>query len=776
MFGNYLKVAWRNILKHKGYSLLNIAGLGLGIAACLLIALWIRDELGFDRFHPDVDRLHQILIRTDDAHVATTTPVLLAEALQAVVPEIAEASRFDNMGSVLLSRGSESFYERRLWAADPSFFGMFSFPFIEGDPASALRNPGSIVISDLVANKVFANESALGKTLTLNRRHDFTVSGVIRIPRNSTLDPQIVVPMAFDLSIQDPSYLHKGNFFPMTFVKLRGRVPPETVEGKINDAYEEFCASPAKHVLSLLPLAQRHFRFFADRTALYAMAVIALCILALACFNYVNLTTARSANRAKEIGVRKVSGAGRKQIIAQYWAESLVLSAAALWLAALLVAVLLPVLNAISGRSLAFDLSLLGWIIPAMVALAVLTGFAGGAYPAVFLSSIQPVKALSGRLRRGAAGATLRKSLVLVQFAITIILMAGTGVVYKQLEYVRNKDLGYDKDLLVQIRWRLGAEAYRDVLKRELRRDPRVLGVTGTQAAFPFVGWRNSSIDWDGRAPDQTHALNYNVIDFDFVETMRIKMAEGRSSSGEFSSDAKTGFLVNEKMAEFMGGGSVVGKRIAAEGVQGQVLGVIKDFHFRTLAERIAPLVLRVDPDRVTNTLIRIQSGRVPDSLRFIKETWERTVPNFPFDFTFLNDNLEMGYADVERTGRLVKSFAVLAALISCLGLFGLSSYLSEQRTKEIGIRRVLGAPVSGVVWLLSKEFVRNVLAANLLAWPTAYIIMNRWISGFAYRTAIGPEVFLLSGGIALTIAILTTAFQSVRAAAANPVDSIKYE
>jgi len=299
------------------------------------------------------------------------------------------------------------------------------------------------------------------------------------------------------------------------------------------------------------------------------------------------------------------------------------------------------------------------------------------------------------------------------------------------------------------------------------------LGLTGTQAALPFFGWQNTSVDWDGKDQSRGYSLNYNVVDFDFVETMKIEMAEGRCSSEEYSSDVKTGYLINQQMAEFMGGGSAVGKRMAVEGYQGQVIGVMKDFNFLTLQERIKPLVLRVGPERVKNMLIRIPNGNVPASLRFIRETWEKTVPGFPFEYGFLDENLELGYRDVGQTGRLIKSFAVL---ISCLGLIGLSSYLAELRTKEIGIRKVLGAPASGVVWLLSKEFVRNVLAANLLAWPVAYFLMNRWIRGFAYRTKVGLDVFVLSGAIALAIALLTSGYQSIRAAAANPADSLKYE
>jgi putative ABC transport system permease protein len=773
MIVNYLKIAWRNIKRQKAYSFINITGLAVGIACCLLITLWIRDELSFDRFHKDVDNIYQVLAHTDVRN-NITTPTLLGPTLKEEFPEVVEATRYHWMfQNPLITYEDKTYYERGLRLADPSFFKMFTFPFLKGDPDTALKEPYSIVISEEIAKKYFGSEDPIGKVFTMNQKHELTVTGVVEnVPRNSTLSFNMIVPLEFRILTEGRWYTDWGNFFTFNFVKLQDNCSVADFNAKIADVVPKH-GGGKDIVLTVLPFSDRYFFLFSNKTYIYVFLTIGVLILAIACFNFMNLSTARSAKRAKEIGMRKIIGAHRKHIIKQFLGESLLFSLGAVILALLFANLLLPLFNTVTGKDIHFSYS---FILPIAFVLALVTGLAAGIYPALFLSAFQPIKILKGKLRSGSKSSVLRKTLVVVQFTLSILLIIGMFVVHEQLDYFRNTGTGYDKEHIVSIPMGGGSEQYYLPFKNELLGDARILGVTGTASALPFVSWQQSGFHWEGKDPNEIISVNYNAVDHDFTETLKLDIVEGRTFSREFPSDVKSGYLVNEEMVKLMGKESVTGETLMHMDEPGKIVGVVKNFHFQSFRRQIGPLILQLYPEAVDNILIRIPPENIPSSIKFIEQTWEKIIPAYPFEYSFLDDSFNASFRNTERTGQLLNSFAVMAVIISCLGLFGLGSFAAEERTKEIGIRKVLGSSVPGIVLLLTKDFSKCILFATLIAWPVGYLAMNSWLHNFAYRTKIGFPILILSAALAFAIALITVSYQSIKAARANPVDSLRYE
>jgi len=580
------------------------------------------------------------------------------------------------------------------------------------------------------------------------------------------------VPMEFRIQTEGSSYTEWTNFFVYSFVKLRENTSPEALNAKIADVVKRH-GGRKDSVLALLPFGERYFFFYSERANIFVFLTIAAFILMIACFNFTNLSTARSAKRAKEIGMRKIVGAFRKHIIFQFFGESLIFSLAAAIVAIVLVALLLPLFNTLTGKGILLTQR---FILPASLGLALFTGFAAGSYPALFLSAFQPVKVLTGKLKSGSKSSVLRKTLVVTQFSLSILLIIGMFVVYKQIHYFQSIGTGYDKDHIVSIPMGRGSEKYFHAFKNELQGDARILGITGTAAALPFFNWQQFNIHWEGKDPNKKISISFNEVDHDFVETLKIEMIDGRSFSRLFASDESASFLVNEEMAKLMGKESAVGETLMLGDHPGRIIGVMENFHFQSFRNQIEPLVLLLSPQDADNLLIRIPPENVSSSLKFLKETWESIIPAYPFEYSFLDDNFDMSFRNMERTGRILNSFAVLAVIISCLGLLGLAFFAAEERTKEIGIRKVLGSSASGIVLLLTREFSRCILIATLIAWPLGYFVMNLWLNRFAYRTKVGFGILIFSSALVLTIALLTVSYQSIRAAMAHPVDSLRYE
>jgi len=791
MFKNYLKLAFRNIVRHKGYSFINIAGLAVGMACCILILLWVQDELGYDRFHKNLDNLYRVIREEHDTAEkgkSALTPPPLANALKQEFPGITHATRFGAWGRWLVKYGEKKFYEPGYECADPDFFAMFSFPFVRGNPKEALTDMYSVVITEEIAGKYFGNEDPLGKTLNINKQFDVKVTGVVKnIPGNSSLKFDLISPFKMQLKEIFAEKIDNNWGFNSfnTYVMLNnegsmGEPAPKAagIFKKHNkEDNEKAIFQPLKEI-HLYSNVKHDIKGVGDIKYVTIFSLLALFVLVIACINFMNLTTARSAKRAKEVGLRKVVGARRSQLIKQFFGESIILTFLALLFALILVELFLPAFNNLSGKNLSLESSSNMVIYLGFIGIAILTGVLSGSYPALLLSSFRPVRVLKGvpHERKKGRLPLLRRVLVVTQFALSIGLVIGTAVIYKQLHFIRNKDLGYNKEHIVYIRMSENVIPKYYSIKKEFLRNSDVFNVTASLALPTNIGNSPGSPEWEGKKPGNKMQIKADFVDYDYIETFKIKMAQGRSFSRKFPTDAKTAYIVNEEAVRRMGLESPVGKGFSFWNRKGNIIGVMKDFHFRPLHKEIQPIVFKIFPDWFRHIYIRIKPGNVHAALDSLKKTWYKLNPDYPFEYHFLDDAFDNLYRAEERMGTLTNYFTFLGIFIACMGLFGLVSFMAEQRTKEIGVRKVLGASVPGIILLLSKEFTRLVLVANIISWPIAYYTMNRWLQNFAYRTGIGLWLFVFSAGLALVIALLTVSYQSIKAAVANPVEALRYE
>jgi putative ABC transport system permease protein len=782
---NYFKIAFRKIKRQKGYSFINIAGLAIGIACCILILLWVQDELGYDRFHKNVNEIYRVIaeesLPSGEQVQYVPTPPALAPALKEDFTEIVNASRIRPGGRTLVKYGDKLFYEERVIFTEASFFELFTFPFIRGDSKTALSDPFSIVLTEEMAEKYFGEEDPMAKILRIGNQFDFQVTGVIEnIPPNSHLRFDFYVPFILLTRFgQDINRWDDNSYY--TYVLLQKNVPYQSVKEKISSSIKKHRPVDT-HTLDLQPLTRTHlysnFLFdigeHGDIKYVFIFSVLASFILIIACINFMNLATARSGHRAKEIGMRKVIGANRKDIIKQYLGESILLSFIALIFAVLLIELFLPAFSSLSGKTLKLDLFSNGQVIFGLIGIAIISGILSGSYPAFFISAFRPVKALKGVLKTGGKSSSFRKILVVAQFAITIALIIGTVVVFNQLNFIKNRKLGYEKEHLLYIP--LNGEILRkyEAVKNELLKNPNFINVTLSSDLPTDTVHRWGGLDWPGKNPEDSREIYFYTVDFDFVKTFRIEMKEGRDFSINFPTD-KSNYIVNEKAASVMGLEKPVGQWFSLRGEKGTIIGVMKDFNFKSVRTEVEPLILRI-ANYYNYMFVRIRPGHTHEAISFLKRNWKSYSPNFPLEYHFLDAQFDNLYLAEHRLGTIFKYFTFLAVFIACLGLLGLAAFMAEQRTKEIGIRKVLGAKVSGIVLMLSKEFAKWVLIANIIAWPVAYFAMSNWLQNFAYRTSIGIWTFVLSAALALTIALLTVSFQAVKAATSNPVDSLRYE
>ncbi len=792
MFRNYLKIALRNILKHKGYSFINIVGLALGLACSILILLWVRDELSFDRFHQNSDTLYRV---EEDQYYSgkvfhvNVTPFPSAPVWRDEIPEIIDATRYSWSTGLLLRHGDKAFFEEEIRAVDASFFSMFSFPLIRGEASRVFEHRYSTVITEKIAQKYFQDEDPIGKIFSANNQYDFVVTGVVaNPPGNSSLQFDMLVPFEFtkDMGWYNDNW---GSNSIQTFVKLQEQVSTGAVNEKMTATVRTHNEESTTDFM-VMPLVDIHLyayfgfgRQVGNIQYVYIFSLVALFVLLLACINFMNLSTARSANRAKEIGMRKVSGALRGTIAGQFLGESVIYSLTALVLAVGLVGLVLPAFNLLAGKEIASNF----WADPVILfglgGIALLTGLVAGIYPAFFLSSFKPVSVLKGAIGSGARSSALRKVLVVTQFALSVFLIIGASVVYNQLAYMRSKDLGYDQERLLYIKMRGNIGESYHALKSELLSRPEILDVTATEHPPGRIGSNSGGAKWQGKDPEQKLLVSQNRVDYDFAKTLKIQMADGRAFSPEFPSDLgsdSTGaFLINEELASLIAQDvtPVLGQALSFIGRKGKIIGIMKDFHFNSVRRAIPPLALAMDhPQELGSIAIRIRPGDISESIDAIRGVWSSIIPNYPFDFKFVDQDLDRMYRAEERMVGVLKYFAGLATVISCLGLLGLASFMAEQRTKEIGVRKVLGASVPSIVALMSREFTRWVLLANLVAWPIAYLVLENWLQKFAYRIDVGWLVFLLAGALALVVALLTVSSQAIRSALSNPADALRYE
>jgi len=785
MLRNYLKVAVRSLLRHRGYSAINIAGLAAGMACAVLILLWVRDELSFDRFHRDADSLYQV---QENQHYSAgvyhvnVTPYPAGPAFAAGIPEVVEMSRYSWTGGLLLRHGDKAFYEDDVRAVDPAFLQMFTFPLASGRTETALDDPHSLVLTEAVARKYFGDVDPVGEVVSVNNQYAFTVTGVLEeIPLNSSLRFSILVPMEFHRERGQYSD-NWGNNSIGTYVRLQEGVSIAAVEETMTSMLREHNPESTTDFV-LAPLIDKHLHSHfgfgpprGDIQYVYLFAALAGFVLLIACINFMNLSTARSAQRAREIGLRKVVGALRGQMARQFMGESVLVSGIALLAAVPLVQLLLPPFNDLAGKEIALDPAGDWSVLALLVGVALVTGLVAGSYPALFLSSFRPVAVLKGSLRAGAGSSLFRRALVVLQFSLSIGLIVGTAVVYEQLSFMRGRKLGYDREQVLHIRMRGEIPQAYEELKRELVAHPSVLAVSAAVQRLPHIGSNSSGGDWDGKDPEWDLVIGNTRVDYDFIAAMGIELAEGRSFSTEFATDAAEAVLVNETLAGLMGLEPTVGQRLYLWR-ENRIIGVMKDFHFRPVRDEIEPLALWLsDPQEMQWMVVKLAPQGAVAGVDFLEETWEQVVPDYPLEYEFMDHDFDWMYRNEQRMAQVLRWAAIAAVAIGCLGLFGLASFMGEQRTKEIGVRKVLGASVTGVVLLLTHEFTRWVLAANAIAWPVAWYVTGRWLQGFAYRVDLSWHLLLLAGAAALALAWLTVGYQAVRGALANPIDSLRYE
>jgi putative ABC transport system permease protein len=792
MLWNYLKVTWRNIRRYKGYSFINIVGLAVGLTSCILILLWVQDELSYDRFHTSADDLYRIVAEWRKTEPATHYwPVCapLAPALKEEFPEIIRATRFTRLRrGQLVKFGDKNFTEAQICLTDPDFFEMFTFPFIQGDVQTALSNPDSFVLTEEMAAKYFGTENPLGKTLNINNEYDFTVTGVIKnIPHNSHLQFDF---LASFVRIEDfeRAWAVLDNWTLSgfaTYVQLDKNASRVELTDKIAN-YLQKHVQESKDIIYLqslkdVHLFSSHIQFGmegqGDIRYVYIFSIVAFFILVIASINFMNLATARSSNRVKEVGLRKVVGAKRAQLIRQFFCESVVMAFCSLILAVVLVEFFLPVFINLSGKQLSLDFTSHINILSAIVLLTLITGFLSGSYPALFLSSLRPVKILKGISKTEGQGYLFRRILVVSQFSLSILLIICTVVVSHQVGFMRNKKLGFDKEQVAYFPIRDELVQRYESLKSELLKNTGIKNVA-VSSNLPTSGviLTTDKVTWEGKNPEEVVVLEVTSAGYDFTETFNMEMVKGRSFSKEFSSDEEEAIVINETAEKIIGIEDPAGKQLVFGESAVTIIGVVKDYHFKSLHSEIEPLVLAIVPSLYRYVFVKLDAADIPNTLINIESTWKSFFPDTPFEFHFLDEAYEKLYRSEQQMGTLFNSFTILAVFISCLGLFGLASFMAEKRTKEIGIRKVLGASVIGIVALLNKQFAKWVLIANVIAWPVAYYAMSRWLQGFAYRINLGIWIFALAAAIALGIAVVTVSYQSIKAALANPADSLRYE
>lgn len=803
MFKNYLKVALRNLKNKPAYSLINVGSLAIGLTCCILVLLYVQDELAFDGFHQHADRIYRITEarpspdRGERYFSNTMGPV--GPALVADFPEITNSVRMrsrSGFGRMAVRRGENRFYEGNHLIVEQSFFDVFDFKLLQGDRATVLREPLSVVLTESTAHKYFGEENPLGQTLNTDR-FDLKVTGVIENPPlNSHLDFSMLI--SFATLEAHPGWQkfinswESDNF--ITYVLADRTFDLESFNSKLPAFLEKkYDGKPeAMPKLSLQPMKEIHFgsahleddlnRGKSEMTYVYAFSLIVLFVLLIACINYMNLATARAMKRAKEVGMRKVVGAFQSQLIWQFLGEAIILSVLALFMALVLVEIALPFFNTLSGKQLAVNLTSNGLLIAALFLLVCLVGIISGSYPAFFLSRLRPAVVLKGELRSVATVARLRQGLVVTQFALCIIMIIATTVAHDQINFVRAKNLGFNQEQLVVIDINSGNTRRNfQTIKNEIAKLPAVKSVS-VSSRVPGE-WKNIdqilAVKEDG-SESEAHTMFFMCIDQDFFRTFEMSLIAGRNLSDEMGTDTSA-VIINEAAAQALGWGDPLEKeiRVLESPYRARVVGVVKDFHFQSLHEKIAPLVLGHWNNPVTSIdyfTARVQAAELPATLASMQKIHEQFDQVTPFEYNFLDDRLNDFYQTDLRVGKIFGISAGLTILIACLGLFGLASFTIEQRTKEVGIRKVLGASVGGIVGLMSKDFAKLVLLANVVAWPVAYWAMNKWLGDFAYRINLGVGIFAFAGGLALLIALLTVIMHAMKAALANPVEALRYE
>ncbi|MGN6419476.1 MAG: ABC transporter permease [Pseudobacter sp.] len=794
MFRNYLKSAFRNLWRHRAFSFINIMGLTIGMTACFLIFLYVKFEMSYENFHPKADRIYKVA-----ADIKTPTEVLhaggpawaVAQNLKDEFPEVEEFVRINN-SNMIIRNGDIKFKEDKIMFVDSAAFRVFGWKLLEGDPDKALTDPFSIVLTETAAKKYFGNENPMGKTLLLSDGgRPGKVTGLMKdLPENTQMAGTVLFSMSSITKEWAPGIDKQwGNYGADAYLLLKPGTDAAALEkklpgfltrrvGKEMDDMKMWVTLFLKPLRSVYLYSDSNDGKSGNINNVYIFSIVAIFILSIACINFVNLTTARSTERAKEVGIRKVAGAGKFQLVSQFLGESIIISIIAFGLSLLLTALFLSMFNNLAGKIISPGV-FTNWKYISYLFLAALgIGLLAGIYPALVLARFRPIVVLKGRFATGTKGILLRKGLVVAQFSISIALIIATMVVYYQTNYMRSRDLGFKKDQMLVIATE-GTSAQK-TFKEKIRSIPGVRSVS-LGSSVPGAGWNGAYSEIENTNGEMQIAnLNLIFVDFDYMDQLDIPMVAGRRFSRDFMTDTTKSIVMNESAVRMFGYSDpkkAIGKRFRQWGREGQIIGIMKDFNYTSLQTEIKPLTMRMSENGGYDHLtVNVAAGQIPATIAAIEKQWKEMIPNLPFSYTFIDEIFDRQYRDEQRFGKLFLNFAGLAIFISCLGLLGLTAYSTMQRTKEIGIRKVMGASVPNILHLLSREFIWLAAISFLVAAPVAWYFMQKWLQNFAFRINIGWYVFVIAGVAALLIGLITISFQAVKAAIANPVKSLRTE
>lgn len=790
MIRNFFLATIRNISRNKGFTFINVAGLAIGLAASLMITLWVQEELSYDRFHKNVGNIYRVeedQFYSGERYHVNVTPHPSGPVWKEKIPEITDQTRINRLQRILFRRGDNVFFESSVVAADSGLFRIFTLPFESGDPETALSAPHSIVLSEELAEKYFGDDNPVGQTITLENRFQFTVTGVMKdIPGNSIFTFKGVIPYSFLREIGASNDIWGSNSI-LTFVQLEKGSDIKEVNKKLTDVVLEYLPqTTTKYVLFPFQDIHLHSQFGYGENrgpviAILIFTLIAVFILLIACFNFINLATAKASSRSKEIGIRKVAGADRKSMIIQFMSESFMLVTASMIIALLLVGLLLNAFNNVSGKNFTLsDLFQLKFII-SFIVVGLLSGFISGIYPALYLSSFKPVSVLKGETVSGKGNGRLRQILVVIQFSLSILIATAAIFMNQQLRFLKDKDLGFDKKDLICIPMPQDMKGKYYSFKDELVNETLISGVTASRVNPVMIGSNSGGASWPGKDPEKSVLIGINGVDYDYLETMKMELVSGRDFSrdfpGDMARDTTGNFLVNEEVVKIMNIGDPVGTSFRFMGLNGTIVGVLKNFHFKGADQPIEPMAFALGGTRFLDyILIRLTPGKTEESIKAVEKIWDEMIPEFPLHYTFIEQDYENLFRSEMRLIALLKYFTVLALIIASLGLYGLSAYSTERRSNEIGIRKVMGADSSSVIITMAREFLVLVLISIFIALPVGWLVVESLLKQFAYRIEPGIIVFAIIGAGAIIIALVTVSFQAFKAARINPVNALKTE
>ncbi len=786
MLQNYLSIALRNLQKNRLFSLLNLLGLAFGISCSLLILLWVNDEMGYDQFHEKRDRLYKIRENQfySDGNIFTflSTPGPMAPFIKEKFPEIERATRQTWTVSNVFQSGDKSFFEEGLYV-DPDFLQMFSFPFISGDPNTALDKTQSVVLTRKMAEKYFGDENPVGQLMVMNSTESFEVTGVMEnVPANSSIEFDYLLPFQGFWEANMRWLDRWGNNNIRTNILLTEGTDPAVFAEKLRYEIKEHVPESNTELI-IQPFADAYLYGKWEEGKLTGgrieyvriFFIVAIFILVIASINFMNLSTAQAARRAKEVGLRKVVGAVPWQLLLQFIGESMLITVLSSAIALAVVTLLMPYYNVLTGKELSFDLLNRETIL--MFSLVVLgTGLLAGSYPALFISRFQPSKVLKGQLDTGRSAAGFRKALVVTQFSLSIFLIICTTVVYRQMEFTMDRDIGMDREDVFFMRMRGEMFSKLETVRNELLADPSIKDVSAASQLPIDVHNSTGNVQWEGKDPDTEILFSEVAVDYEFFQTMKMTLLEGRSFDRNIIADSSN-FIVNEVAASKFGfEGPIAGREIEMWGKKGIIVGVVKNFNFGSLHSKIEPLIMHLGIQNANLLLVKAASGRVTEAIAGLEQVAKKYSPAYPFRYEFLSKEWEAMYQAEARMGQLFNGFALLSIFISCLGLFGLSAYAAQRRTKELGLRKVMGASVSGLVRLVSKEFALLILVASLIGCPLGWYFMNQWLAGYAFHVDVGYGTLLIAALICLVVSMITVGYHSLKASMVNPAQSLRYE